>query len=370
MDLRSQGWDYASEMVLKSVHMQLRTTEVPIHFLKDPEGRISHMKRRGFLEPWRAGWMNLRAMFTYGVDFFLLKPGMVILGVGLIMLIPLSFGPVQFGAFSLSLNTMLLAMAMASLGLSMLFFGGIAGVMFDYSGTLGKRIEGALPYNATFVGCVVATSLGVALTLPLVRTFVDNHYLLPEIGRETHWAVLGLWLVIAAFQTFIFLLMIARSASCCRGAPSPRHNNDCPRGHLAGARRLRVRHRPSIPEDDLRTGAIQARRLDLAILVDRARHDRVAGASGLAGSAGHALDIVPDHRRPDADFTIATRPPHRRRFSDPCSGPISSSVDCLSFLPQALRQPACVRHPTPANTTIPRSAGSPNTASSWVSQIS
>src|ERR1700730_10107570 len=46
MDMRSQGWEYASEMVLKSVHMGLRTAEVPIHFLKDPEGRLSHMKRR------------------------------------------------------------------------------------------------------------------------------------------------------------------------------------------------------------------------------------------------------------------------------------------------------------------------------------
>jgi len=39
--------------------MGLRTTEVPIHFLKDPEGRLSHMKRRGWLEPWRAGCWSL-----------------------------------------------------------------------------------------------------------------------------------------------------------------------------------------------------------------------------------------------------------------------------------------------------------------------
>jgi hypothetical protein len=67
MDLRSQGWEYASEMVLKSVHMDLVIVEVPIRFLKAPEGRVSHMKRRGWLEPWRAGLMNLRAMLTYGV---------------------------------------------------------------------------------------------------------------------------------------------------------------------------------------------------------------------------------------------------------------------------------------------------------------
>lgn len=208
MDMRSQGWEYASETVLKSVHMELPTAEVPIHFLKDPEGRISHMKRRGWMEPWRAGWMNLRAMLTYGVDFFLLKPGAVLLGIGLAFLIPLTFGPLHFGPISLSLNTQLLAMTMATLGMSMLFFGGIASVMFDYSGTLGARIERRLPFNATFAGCALLAIVGVVATLPLVRSFVANGYVLPDAGRATHWAVTGLWLFVAAFQTFIFSLMV------------------------------------------------------------------------------------------------------------------------------------------------------------------
>ncbi len=45
MDLQSQSWEYASEMVLKSVRMELRTAEVPVRFLKDQEGRFSHHKR-------------------------------------------------------------------------------------------------------------------------------------------------------------------------------------------------------------------------------------------------------------------------------------------------------------------------------------
>ena len=79
MDLRSQSWEYASEMVLKSVHMSLRTEEVPIRFLKDREGRLSHHKRSGWFSPWQAAWINLRAMFVYGADFFLFKPGLVLL---------------------------------------------------------------------------------------------------------------------------------------------------------------------------------------------------------------------------------------------------------------------------------------------------
>ena len=195
-------------MVRKSVHMELATTEVPIHFLKDPDGRLSHMKRRGWLEPWRAGWMNLRAMLIHGVNFFLLKPGAVLLALGLVFMVPLAFGPLTLGRMSVSLNTMLLAMAAATLGLSMLYFGGIATILFDYSDTVRLRLERLLPYNPTFVGCALVMACGALATVPLIRTFAANGFTLPEVGVQTHWAVMGLWLIIAAFETFIFALMV------------------------------------------------------------------------------------------------------------------------------------------------------------------
>ncbi|HEY2229710.1 MAG TPA: hypothetical protein VGI22_18630 [Xanthobacteraceae bacterium] len=207
-DLRSQGWEYASEMVLKSVHMHLVTVEVPIDFLASPPGRLSHMKRRGWREPWRAGWTNMRAMLTYGVDFFLLKPGAAPLALGLMFLIPLSFGPVALGPVHFSLNTMLLAMTTATLGLSMVFSGLIAGVLFDYSHTLQAHIERALPFNRTFLGCLLAALAGLLAMLPLVRSYMAHHFTLPEGSIQTHWAITGLWLVGAAFQTFIFAAMI------------------------------------------------------------------------------------------------------------------------------------------------------------------
>jgi glycosyltransferase involved in cell wall biosynthesis len=208
MDLRSQGWEYASEMVLKSVHMGLVTREVPIDFHVSPKGRLSHMKRRGVLEPWRAGWTNLRAMLTYGVNFFLLKPGLVLLALGLMFLVPLSFGPLSLGPANFSLNTMLLATTVATLGLSMVFSGLIAGVLFDYSDTLQVRIERVLPFTRTFVACVAASLAGFLLMVPLVRSYIAQHFALAEGGVETHWAIMGLWLVGAAFQTFIFATMI------------------------------------------------------------------------------------------------------------------------------------------------------------------
>jgi hypothetical protein len=71
-----------------------------------------------------------------------------------------------------------------------------------------KRLERWLPYNPTFIGCLVLAAGGVLAAVPLIHTYVANGFVLPEVGIETHWAVLGLWLITAAFETFIFALMV------------------------------------------------------------------------------------------------------------------------------------------------------------------
>src|SRR5207244_1663099 len=116
MDLHSESWEYASEMTLKSVQMELRTTEVPVAFLKDREGRLSHHRRSGWLSPWKAAWINLRAMFVYGSGFFVYKPGLVLMILGLLLTLPLSFGNVQLGGIGLSLNWQLLGVALLAAG--------------------------------------------------------------------------------------------------------------------------------------------------------------------------------------------------------------------------------------------------------------
>ena len=50
IDLVSQSWEYASEMVLKSVHLNLATSEVPVSFLKDA-------RRDAFAHLMRGGWL-------------------------------------------------------------------------------------------------------------------------------------------------------------------------------------------------------------------------------------------------------------------------------------------------------------------------
>jgi len=208
MKLRSQGWEYASEMVLKSVHMKLRTTEVPIHFHKDPEGRLSHMKRRGWLEPWRAGWANLKAMFVYGVDFFLGKPGAILFAAGLVLMLALIGGPLTIGRLQLSTNFMLLGFGLAILGQSMLFSAGLAKILFDYSGKVGLKFHLMFTHKRVVIVCLAAIGAAAVGLYPLMHDFLQHGYLPEGIGVQTHWAIISIWLLIAAFQTFIFALMV------------------------------------------------------------------------------------------------------------------------------------------------------------------
>ncbi|MGH7271778.1 MAG: glycosyltransferase family 2 protein [Polyangiaceae bacterium] len=212
MGLRSQSWEYASEMVLKSVHMQLRTDEVPIRFLKDREGRLSHHKRSGWFSPWAAAWINLRAMFVYGADFFLYRPGFLLAALGAALLFPLSLGPVTLGPITFSLYWMLLGLTLATLGLQCVYLGILAQVFFDYSGETTKRMFARFPYTRTVLLSAGAFAVGLALTGTLVTQYVRHGLRLEPEAVVNHLGITGLFLMIAGFVTFTFVLLLHSTA--------------------------------------------------------------------------------------------------------------------------------------------------------------
>ncbi|HET7489587.1 MAG TPA: glycosyltransferase family 2 protein [Acidimicrobiales bacterium] len=217
MDIRSQSWEYASEMVLKSVHMRLRTAEVPVRFLKDQEGRVSHHKRAGWFSPFQAAWINLRAMFVYGADFFAFKPGLALLAVGLLLTLPMSFGPVTVGGVTFSIYTMLVGLALSILGLQSFYFGCLAQLFYDYTGEARRRWLRVFRYTRTVMASLVGFVVGVALVVPLAALFVGEGFTLPpETGVRNHLGVTGLLLLVASFTTFTFTLVLHAAALHCR----------------------------------------------------------------------------------------------------------------------------------------------------------
>jgi glycosyltransferase involved in cell wall biosynthesis len=216
MDLRSQSWEYASEMVLKSVHMRLRTEEVPIRFLKDRDGRLSHHKRSGWFSPWHAAWINLRAMFIYGANFFLFKPGLALLALGLCLTLPLSLGAITLGPITFSLHWMLFGLSLAIVGLQCVYMGVLTQVFFDYTGAATARWFGRFPYTRTVLISMGLLVLGAVLSGTLAVTYLQNEFRLVEGARVNNLGALGLLLLIGGFMTFTFTLLLHSTAVAVR----------------------------------------------------------------------------------------------------------------------------------------------------------
>jgi glycosyltransferase involved in cell wall biosynthesis len=214
MDLQSQSWEYASEMVLKSVRMNLRTTEVPVRFLKDQEGRLSHHKRAGWFSPWRAAWINMKAMFIYGTDFFLFRPGFLLLSVGLLLLLPTSLGPVHvFGPVTFSLDWMLLGLVLCVLGLHGVYTGAIARIILDYSGDNTANWLRRFSYTRSVLISALAIAAGIVLAMPLVIRYISSGLKLLELSSANYMAVLGLLLIIGGAMNFTFTLALHAAAA-------------------------------------------------------------------------------------------------------------------------------------------------------------
>jgi len=216
MDLRSQSWEYASEMVLKSVHMNLRTEEVPIRFLKDRDGRLSHLKRSGWFTPWAAAWINLRAMFVYGADFFLFKPGLVLLALGLLLTLPLSLGPLTVGPVTFDLHWMLLGLSLSILGLQCVYMGILSKIFFDYDGDETARWFRRFPYTRTVGIAAGLFAAGLTCGGLLTRNYLHNGFHLLAGSPVNSLGITGLLLAILGFMTFTFTLLLHSTAVAVR----------------------------------------------------------------------------------------------------------------------------------------------------------
>jgi glycosyltransferase involved in cell wall biosynthesis len=204
IDLQSQSWEYASEMVLKASRLNFATVEVPVRFYKDREGRLSHHKRAGFWSPWQAGWINLKVMLVYTPDSFLLKPGLALFLLGSAFTISLAGGGYTLGSVGFDLHWMLFALTLAVLGYSSFQVGVLARLSHRLRSTRGDVFSDWLSYDRGMIAAASLVAVGIVLNISLLWQYIAGGLRLAEIS---HVAVLGLFLIIIGFQTFGFTLL-------------------------------------------------------------------------------------------------------------------------------------------------------------------
>lgn len=204
LNMQSQSWEYASEMVLKAARMRMKIDEAPIRFYKDRPGRLSHHKRSGWLSPWQAGWINLKAMFLNAPEFFLFKPGLILFVIGFFLTLLTMFGPIKIGFVTLSLHWMLFGITLATVGFSALQLGVLGRVYNNFDPNFTAWIKKVLTYNrGTFLGLCIA-SIGVVFSTIALVKYLFGGLQLPNIK---YISIFGLLLIILGFQTFTFTLI-------------------------------------------------------------------------------------------------------------------------------------------------------------------
>jgi glycosyltransferase involved in cell wall biosynthesis len=205
MKLHAQSWEYASEMIVKAVRLNLKIGEVPIHFFKDREGRMSHHRRSGWLSPWMAGWTNLRAMFTYAPDLVLGPIGLILFILGFGGSTLLASGPIPTPWLTFNLNSLLFSIALAILGFSLATGGIVVKVYYNFDPAFNERLFKRWSYNRLMCLVVGLVGLGLLPTAYLIVTWIAEGFALTSFNFVN---VYGLELIMLGSQIFSFTLML------------------------------------------------------------------------------------------------------------------------------------------------------------------
>ena len=117
MNLQTTGMEFASEMVIKSARLGLRTVETPIPLHPDGRSRPPHLRS------FRDGWRHLRFMLVHSPTHLYLWPGTIIFIIGFVLLFALLPGPIKIAGVLFDLHIMVLGSLMAILGFQLINMG-------------------------------------------------------------------------------------------------------------------------------------------------------------------------------------------------------------------------------------------------------
>lgn len=133
MALKSEGMEFASEIVIKASLLKMRITEVPI--VLSPDGR----DRKPHLRSWHDGWRHLKLLLMYCPRWLFLYPGVFFLMAGIVVLCLLLPGAKQIGTVRIDIHTLFYMCVISTIGLVLLQFYLFGRVYGDRSGYYALR---------------------------------------------------------------------------------------------------------------------------------------------------------------------------------------------------------------------------------------
>ena len=169
LGLRTQGMEFASEMVVRSALNRLAIREVPTTLRPDGRSRSPHLRT------WSDGWRHLKFLLALSPRWMFLYPGLLLVALGVLGMTILSTGPVTVGSVTFDLQTFVAATAVLLAGTQTV---GLALMARAYGTALGllpesRRITDWLQRlgleHGLFAGLILTLSGAAVFVVALVR---------------------------------------------------------------------------------------------------------------------------------------------------------------------------------------------------------
>lgn len=208
LDLRTTGMEFASEMVVKSTLHNLRITEVPTTLQPDGRSRPPHLRS------WRDGWKHLRFLMLYSPRWLFLYPGLLLMGVGLVVGLLLLQGPIFIGGLGFDAQTLLYAAAAIVLGFQAIAFGVFTKVFAISEGLLPEdpkltvtRIKLNLEKGLILGACLIIT--GLVCSVYSVLTWKQSHFGILDPARTLRIIIPAITALIIGVQIVFSSLFLS-----------------------------------------------------------------------------------------------------------------------------------------------------------------
>ncbi|VVB85291.1 Glycosyltransferase AglJ [uncultured archaeon] len=204
LDLKSEGMEFASEMIIEATRKKLRITEVPITYYP----RQTPSK----LHSWGDGWRHLRFMMIYNPTPFFYIPGFLIFMLGIFMTFALA---IKGNVETTSLHSLVLGSMLAIIGTQMI----ATGIYMKVHGIIHNRIDKSritariMDYHSLELGLLSGILLffgGMFLGSHVFLKWISAGYgSLSEVGNAVIsmvLAALGVQIIFSALIISVFML--------------------------------------------------------------------------------------------------------------------------------------------------------------------
>jgi glycosyltransferase involved in cell wall biosynthesis len=180
------GMEFASEMVVQAIHTGIRIAQRDIVY----HPRIGDSKLQSF----RDGWRHLRFLVLHSPTMLLLLPGVLFWALGLMLSLPLAFGPVVLGGRNIDIHFMIMAGLLNIVGIQIVTVGLLAKSYGHLSGLRHDRLIARLyrwfTFEKTFLGAAALVLLGCAIAGAVVVEWVASGFGALSRARVLFFALL------------------------------------------------------------------------------------------------------------------------------------------------------------------------------------